>query len=332
VKKQKIAIIGAGISAITIAQILKHTAHVSLFEKSLCVGGRMAVRRSEPYEFDHGAQFFIAKNKNFIDFIKPLIKKKIIKQWHARFAEFNSSKIVRKIIWDSEYPHYVGAPGMNSIAKYLSKDLDIKLNTKIDRIVQNTKCGWELFDDNKNNLGVFDWVISTAPPIQSAEILPKQFKYQNELLNKKMTGCFSLMLGFNKALPLSWDAALITNADISWISINNSKPDRAKPFTMLIHSTNSWAEKHLSDDRESVISYLNKETTRIIGHDTSRADHIDIHGWKYANIIKQKESNLLIDYKNNLAACGDWLTHGRIESAFEAAFRTANTIKQTITS
>ena len=56
---------------------------------------------------------------------------------------------MRKIIWDSEYPHYVGAPGMNSIAKYLSKDLDIKLNTKIDRIVQNTKCGWELFDDNK---------------------------------------------------------------------------------------------------------------------------------------------------------------------------------------
>ena len=328
----KIAIIGAGISAITIAQILKNTARISIFEKSQNVGGRIAVRRADQYEFDHGAQFFIAKNKNFIDFIKPLIKKKIIKQWHARFAEFNSSKIVRKIIWDSEYPHYVGAPGMNSIAKYLSKDLDIKLNTKIDRIAQNTKCGWELFDDNKNNLGVFDWVISTAPPIQSAEILPKQFKYQNELLNKKMTGCFSLMLGFNKALPLSWDAALITNADISWISINNSKPDRAKPFTMLIHSTNSWAEKHLSDDRESVISYLNKETTRIIGHDTSRADHIDIHGWRYANIIKQKESKLLIDYKNNLAACGDWLTHGRIESAFEAGFRTANTIKQTITS
>ena len=101
---------------------------------------------------------------------------------------------------------------------------------------------------------------------------------------------------------------------------------------MLIHSTYSWAEKRVSDDRDSVLSYLNEESSRIVGHDTSRADHIDIHGWRYANIIKQKESSLLIDYKNNLAACGDWLTHGRIESAFEAAFRTANTIKQTITS
>ena len=94
----KIAIIGAGISAITIAQILKNTARISIFEKSQNVGGRIAVRRADQYEFDHGAQFFIAKNKNFIDFIKPLIKKKIIKQWHARFAEFNSSKIVRKIV------------------------------------------------------------------------------------------------------------------------------------------------------------------------------------------------------------------------------------------
>ena len=328
----KIAIIGTGISGITIAQNLKDFANVSLFEKSRSVGGRMAFRRSDPYEFDHGAQFFIAKNKNFKDFITPLLDEEVIRIWHARFAEYESNKLVRKINWDSEYPHYVGAPGMNAIAKYLSKDLDIKLNTKVDKIVKNTKYGWELFDDNKNILGEFDWVISTAPPLQSAEILPKCFEYQEELISKKMVGCFSLMLGFKKALPLLWDAALISNADISWISINNSKPGRAKSLSMLIHSTNSWAEKHLSDDRQSVISYLNKETTRIIGHDTSRADHIDIHAWRYANIGKQKDSNLLIDYKNNLASCGDWLTHGRIESAFEAGFRMANTIKQTITS
>ena len=328
----KIAIIGAGISAITIAQILKNTARISIFEKSQNVGGRIAVRRADQYEFDHGAQFFIAKNKNFIDFIKPLIKKKIIKQWHARFAEYDNDKLLRKITWNSEYPHYVGVPGMNSLAIYLAKDLNIKLNTRVNKIVRNTKHSWELFDDNENNLGQFDWVISTAPPIQSAEILPKCFKYQNDLLDKKMIGCFSLMLGFKKALPLLWDAALISNADISWISINNSKPDRAKPFSMLVHSTNSWAEKHLSDDRQSTISYLNNETSRIIGYDTSRADHIDIHVWKYANIGKQKNSNLLVDYQNNLASCGDWVTQGRIESAFDAGFRMANTIKQAMES
>jgi renalase len=324
----KIAIIGAGISAITIAQNLKNITNVTLFEKSRGVGGRMALRRSGPYEFDHGAQFFTAKHQNFKNFIAPLIKENVIKRWDARFAEFKNNELLREITWNSEYPHYVGVPGMNSISKFLSKELNIKLNTKVDKIVKNTNNSWQLFDEKLKNLGEFDWVISTAPAIQSAEILPKYFKYHNDLLNRTMVGCFSLMLGFKKALPLSWDAALIRDADISWVSINSSKPHRAKSFAMLIHSTNVWAEKHLSDDYQDVISFLNKETSRIIGYDTSHADYIDLHAWRYANIEKQGKSDLFIDYENRLASCGDWLTQGRVECAFEAGFMMAKEINK----
>ena len=326
----KIAIIGAGISAITIAKNLKGIASVSLFEKSRGVGGRMALRRSGPYEFDHGAQFFTAKSENFKNFLAPLIKKNVIQQWDARFAEFKNNKILRRVTWDSEYPHYVGVPGMNAIPMYLSKELNIKLNVKVNKIIRNTANGWELFDDGLNNLGQYDWVISTAPAIQSADILPECFKYRNNLLDKKMVGCFSLMLGFTKALPLLWDAALISDADISWVSINSSKPGRAKSFSMLVHSTNAWAEKHLADDYQNVISYLTKETSEIIGHDASQADHIDLHAWRYANIGKQTKSDLLIDYDNRLGACGDWLSHGRIESAFEAGFMMAKEFKKIV--
>jgi renalase len=324
----KIAIIGAGISAITIAKNLKNIANVTLFEKSRGVGGRMAFRLSGHYEFDHGAQFFTAKHQNFKNFIEPLIKKNVIKRWDARFAEFKNSTLLRETTWDSEYPHYVGVPGMNSISKYLSKELDVRLNTTVNKISKNSNNIWNLFDEKLNNLGEFDWVISTAPAIQSAEILPKYFKYHKDLLNKKMVSCFSLMLGFKKALPLSWDAALIREADISWVSINNSKPHRKKSFAMLIHSTNVWAEKHLSDDPQDVISFLNKETSQIIGYDTSHADHIDLHGWRYANIKKQSKSDLLIDYENRLASCGDWLTQGKVECAFDAGFRMAKEINK----
>ena len=326
----KIAIIGAGISAITIAQNLKKIANVSLFEKSQGVGGRMALRRSGPYEFDHGAQFFTAKHQNFKNFITPLIKENVIKRWDARFAEFKNNKVLRKTTWDLEYPHYVGVPGMNSISKHLSNKLDVKLNTKVNKMIKNMNNSWELFDDKLNNLGEFDWVISTAPANQSAEILPKYFKYHNDLVNIKMLGCFSLMLGFKKALPLLWDAALVRDSDISWVSVNSSKPGRSKSFSMLIHSTNAWAEKHLSDNYQNVMSFLNKETSHIIGYDTSQADHIDIHAWRYANIGKQTKPNLLIDYENRLASCGDWLIQGRVESAFEAGLMTAKEIMKII--
>ena len=50
-----------------------------MFEKSRGVGGRMATRRAEPYQFNHGAQYFKIENKEFKNFLQPLIQNKIIK-------------------------------------------------------------------------------------------------------------------------------------------------------------------------------------------------------------------------------------------------------------
>ena len=43
-----------------------------------------------------------------------------------------------------------------------------------------------------------------------------------------MRACFSLMLGFEKSLPLEFEAAHVTNTDLSWIAVNSHKPGRAR--------------------------------------------------------------------------------------------------------
>jgi predicted NAD/FAD-dependent oxidoreductase len=136
------------------------------------------------------------------------------------------------------------------------------------------------------------------------------------------------MLGFNKPLPLPWDAALVRNADISWISVNSSKPGRPNGFSLLIDSTNAWAERHLDDERQQVQQYLCSEVSQVIGHDVMQADHIALHGWRYANIGKQQGVASLLDEENKLAACGDWCIQGRVESAFTSAIHLANRLKQ----
>jgi renalase len=50
-----IAIIGGGISGLTVANILRDYANVTIFEKARGVGGRMSTRRTEHFNFDHGA-------------------------------------------------------------------------------------------------------------------------------------------------------------------------------------------------------------------------------------------------------------------------------------
>ena len=311
-----IAIIGSGFAGLTAARHLTYVADVTLFEKSHGVGGRMATRRAEPYSFDHGAQFFTAKTPAFQEFLASLEAAGIIQHWGARFAEIDGGKIISQRVWDNQLPHYVGTPAMNVVGKYMSDGLNIVLGTRIAQIEHTDR--WRLWDDQGENVGDFDWVISTLPAGQSIDILPPSVSFYPEIETVKMKACFSLMLGFEQSLSLDFDAALVAGADISWISVNSSKPGRSNDFSLLVHSTNLWANTHLHDARETVLAYLCQQTSEALGHDVSNAAHQAVHGWHFANLEKQIGPTHYLDADAQIAACGDWCIQGRVEAAFSS--------------
>lgn len=146
-------------------------------------------------------------------------------------------------------------------------------------------------------------------------------------MERNMIECFSLMLGFENKLDLTWEAALISDANISWISVNSSKPDRRKDFTLLIHSTNLWAKNNFNIKKDVIIEQLLDATSEIIGKSIYNSKFIDLHRWKFANIKKQIIKPAFIDQSNRMAACGDWCIKGRIESAFLSGFDLANEMR-----
>ena len=324
-----IAIIGAGLSGLTAANSLKDYADITIFEKSRGVSGRMSTRRAEPYFFDHGAQFFKARTDEFKAFIAPMVEDGIIKCWNARFVEFENKEIIKRRQWDKDTPHYVGVPGMNAIAEHLSQRLEIAMETPVQCITRKHD-KWFLEDDQGNTLGDYDWVISAIPAEQASALLPSSLPFYSTVNAVMMTGCFSLMAGFKNALPLDFDAALLRDEDISWISVNSSKPGRNDPFCLLIHSTNPWADKHINDDRDQVMDYLCDQTSTVIGHDVSKADYKTVHGWRYANIDKQTGAEHFIDLDMNIAVCGDWIIQGRVEAAFTSGYALAQKIIDTL--
>ena len=314
----KIAIIGAGLSGLTAAINLDRTADITLFEKSRGAGGRICTRYVDSYNFDHGAQFFTARSAEFKKFLKPLIKSGVIDNWKARWIEVKDNRIINRQQWNDDLPRYVGVPSMNSIGKYLSKNLNIKLNTEVS--IKKSPKGWNVIACDGEVFDHYDWVISAVPAEQSLKLLPDYFSHYDALKQKKMFGCYSLMLGFNEALDLDWDAAQLTGTDIGWIAVNSSKPGRPDDYSLLVHSTNDWAEEHLDDDMDAVKEYLCSQLVEIIGQDVYSAQHIDLHRWRYANIPKQDQNILFIDSESKLAACGDWCRKGRIEEAFSSGF------------
>jgi predicted NAD/FAD-dependent oxidoreductase len=154
-------VIGAGLSALAFARALGDAAEIRLFEKSRGYGGRMATRRCDGFQFDHGARFFTARSETFRSFLRPYLEAGVVARWDARFVEFEGNRLTARGCWSAEHPHYVAVPGMNALARALGESLNVELCTRVDDICR-ADGDWLLRDDAGRDLGCFDWVVSSV--------------------------------------------------------------------------------------------------------------------------------------------------------------------------
>lgn len=323
--KPKIAIIGAGLAGLNLARLLSELADVIVFEKSDKVGGRLSTLNEQGFSFDHGAQFFTAKDPVFQTFVKELEMHHAVEQWNARFVELKSGEIHSERTWDKDFPHYVGSPAMNSIAQYLAQNIDIRFKHLITGI-KKIKSNWFLKTSN-SEFGPFDWLIIAIPAEQANDLLPINLSPKIMFQDVKMQPCFTLMLGYEDENFFDWDAAFVSDSILSWVSVNSSKPNRGKPLTIIVMSTNDWADENLHKPDPIIIREMLNELAKISSKTLKEASFIRLKRWKYANAHRQEKALEIIDYSSNLALCGDWCISGRIESAFMSSLNLANKLK-----
>lgn len=318
----RIAVIGAGLAGLTLARALDGRAEVRVFDKSRGFGGRMATRRAGSYQFDHGAQFFTAKSDEFQAFLAPHVEQGVVARWDAEFAEFDGAHIGHRRSWADGPPHYVGVPAMNALPKAIAAGLDVVLGTRVGAIAREGEY-WQLHATDGADLGAFDWLVLALPAPQAHELLPDSESFAPD---PPMTACFSLLLGFDEPLAIDWQAAFVGGADISWMSLDGSKPGRPEATSVVVHSTNRWADANIDAGHERVVAHLAAELERVAGIDTARAAHVDLHRWRYANVGMQAGGEFFIDAGRRVAATGDWFIQGRVEAAFTSARDLARTL------
>lgn len=321
--KKRIAIIGAGISGLTLAQNLKAHADVIVYEKARGVGGRMSTRYADPFYFDHGTQCFTARSRQFQDFLKPFMDAGIIAEWSGKVINLEIDKKETKRLWFE--PHLVASPNMNSLCKKLAEGLDIRLTTEIAPVAQKQSAAWVLQDKQGNELGVYDWVISTAPPAQTLKLFQTALPDDSPLQTARMQGCYALMIGFNKPWDRQWIAAKVRDNPIKWISINSSKPGRNKAVTAIVaHSRNSWADEHIDDDMAEAQKFLLAQFQAVSGINYENADYISTHRWKYAIVEETQKPGFYLEPNKRIAATSDWASTSRVEEVWMNAKKLAH--------
>ena len=325
---KRVAIVGAGLSGLVLARRLSGVADVQVFEKSRGPGGRAATRHIGDYSFDHGTQFFTARSARFRSFLAPLLAAGVVADWPARFAEIDGGRVRNRRDWGDGHAHYVATPGMNNLGKYLAAGINIEFNAEIRRI-DRLADGWSVLEQSGRVHGGFDWLVLTAPAAQTAALAERYLGLATQCRGRDMLGCFALMLGFTEPVELAWDAAVVRNADISWMAVNSSKPQRGEHFTMVVHSTNRWADEHIDEAEETVEAHVLAAATEQSGAALGTAEVRKLQRWRYANLPKQSGARFYADPDIGLAACGDWFVRGRIEAAFSSASDLADELLDT---
>jgi renalase len=131
----RVAVVGAGISGLTAAsRLARGGCAVTVYETGRGPGGRTSTRRAGPdgagWQFDHGAQYFSAKDPAFRAIVEDWRAEGLVAEWTGVFGTLDATTgtFVREDPQETK-ERWVGTPSMNAIAKGLSRRAGISLVT-----------------------------------------------------------------------------------------------------------------------------------------------------------------------------------------------------------
>ena len=297
----RIAIVGAGMAGLSCGQRLSRLGHeVRLFDKGRGPGGRMATRRMEDggttLHFDHGAQYFTAREPRFVDQVAHWEATGVAARWAAAGEDA-----------------WVGTPAMNAPLKAMAGELGVQFGTRIEQLVRDGE-GWQIDGEGAPDAR-FDAVLVAVPAEQAGPLLQPHAPAMATLADQTASDpCWTLMAGFEAPLALVQDT-LRQRGPIGWAARNNAKPGRASEECWVVQASPEWSRAHLEDNAETVAAALLAELAEANGSPLPRQLGATAHRWRFARSGTAGEEALW-DAEQRIGVCGDWLIGPRVEAAY----------------
>ena len=307
----RIAIVGAGMAGMSCGQRLSRLGHeVRLFDKGRGPGGRMATRRMEDggttLHFDHGAQYFTARDPRFVEQVAHWEASGVAARWAAAGDDA-----------------WVGTPAMNAPLKAMAGELGVQFGTRIEQLVRDGE-GWQLDGEGAPDAR-FDAVLVAVPAEQAGPLLQPHAPAMARLADQTASDpCWTLMAGFEAPLALVQDT-LRQRGPIGWAARNNTKPGRANEECWVIQASPEWSRAHLEEDAETVAAALLAELAEANGGPLPRQLGATAHRWRFARSGTAGEEALW-DAEQRIGVCGDWLIGPRVEAAYMSGLLLAEAV------
>ncbi len=302
-----IAIIGAGMSGLSAAEVLSRSGRtVRLFDKGRGAGGRMATRRTSvngtDLTFDHGAQYFTARSPEFRSEVSQWLDTGVVARWDDDQAEGKAGE------------RFVGAPSMNSVLKAMATPLDVSWGAEVAAI--DGKPGtWSLKFRDGSKAGQFETVIVAVPAEQAATLLaPVSPGLSANAKKMRSEPCWAVMLAYAQPTRIVSRSFEPEDGPLVWTARNSSKHRRTDAETWVLHARPDWSAAHIEAPAAKVAEQLVDSFREQTG--AGEPDFAEAHRWRYARVAEPLGSPFQLEAASGLATCGDWHLGARVEAAW----------------
>lgn len=302
----RIALLGAGLAGLAAARRLRAAgAAVRLYDKGRAPGGRVATRRAGGGQFDHGAQYFTAREPGFA----------------AALREAGAAP------WpDAE--RFVGTPGMSALPRALAAGLDIALSRQIIGL-RREGATWHLrhadaaavrpgqteTDAPTEEDGPFDAIGLTCPAPQAVPLIAALRPDWAARLGATLAApCWTLMLRFEARLDLP-DTLRPEAGPIGWAARDSAKPGRdGSAECWVVQANAAWSRAELETAPDAVADALLAALAPRLPAPAFAASH----RWRYALVERPLGEPCLADAGLGLGLAGDWCVGPRGEAAWRS--------------
>jgi predicted NAD/FAD-dependent oxidoreductase len=300
-------VIGAGVAGLAAAGALRDAGiPVVLLDKGCAAGGRLATRRVEGAVFDHGAQFFTARDAGFA----------------RTAAAWRAAGVARPWFDDA----LCATAGMSSIARHLAAGLDVGLATTVTAVARGPRGYVVTADDGRR------WeaaaVVLTAPVPQSLALLDAGGVALDDAVRARLAAvtyerCLAGL--FEAPWPAALPAHGVARVDgdtLSWLASNRAKGLCAVD-AVTAHARADWSLARWSHDDAAVLAALASEVARYTG---GAPRPVALKRWRYAKPTRCLDGPVVVrDGGATLLFAGDALHRdgGRVEGAARSGLAAA---------
>ncbi len=340
---RSLAIVGAGVAGLTAARTLRDQhpdLHITLFEQSQTLGGRVTTGRRAGFVFDNGAQYIKAPTLELEQLLREQLPADELFNINQPVWVFDrQGTIAEGDAAQNADPQWCYTTGLDTFGQLLAHELDVRHAVQISRLEQGADQRWALIDAHGHAVAQADHVLLTAPGPQSAAIVAASTMADTtrrvllEALEPAVyRHCLSLTLAYQRIIPRPFYA--LVNIDrahpISWLALEHSKGLQRCPAgsaLLIAQMAPAWSVAYWDTAPDILQPMVTQLVGDLLSEDLDEPLWMDYQQWQYALPDGQVNSVDVNGIVPGLWFAGDALAgQGRVHRAVESGWRIASAI------